>query len=78
MITGVRGCGKTVLMTEVTKKIKQLHNWIVVELNPERNLLEDLATKLNSDHNLAQLFSNAKINLSFFGEYVLDNYGEEA
>lgn len=67
MITGPRGCGKTVFMTEVTNKIAKQNNWIVVELNPERNLLEALVSKLNSENYLANAFRKAKINLSLFG-----------
>ena len=32
MITGVRGSGKTVLMTETSKKLETKGDWIVVEL----------------------------------------------
>lgn len=32
MITGVRGCGKTVFMTEISKELKESDDWIVVEL----------------------------------------------
>ena len=67
MITGVRGSGKTVLMTEISKKIEQRGDWIIVELNPENDLLESLAAKLSGENNLAQLFKKAKINLSFLG-----------
>ena len=67
MITGVRGCGKTVLMTEISKYFESLKDWIVVELNPERNLLNALASKLTSRGDLASVFREAKINLSFFG-----------
>ncbi len=67
MITGVRGSGKTVFMTEVSKKIRQMEEWIVIELNPERDLLNSLAAKLSSENVLAQIFQKAKINLSFFG-----------
>lgn len=67
MITGIRGSGKTVLMTEVSKKIGNKEDWIVIELNPENDLLEGLAAKLASENKLARLFSEAKINLSFFG-----------
>lgn len=67
MITGVRGSGKTVFMTEVSKKIRNDKRWIVVELNPERDLLEGLASKLSSETALAKIFRNAGINLSFFG-----------
>ncbi len=67
VITGVRGSGKTVFMTEVSKKIAADKGWIVVELNPERDMLTSLAAKLSSDHTLAGIFRSAKINLSFFG-----------
>lgn len=67
MITGVRGSGKTVFMTDISKRIQKEKNWIVVELNPEKDLLNSLAAKLAGDHSLAKIFKDAKINLSFFG-----------
>lgn len=67
MVTGLRGCGKTVFMTEVEKEIKKLDNWIVVELNSSGKLLTDLAASLASEDVYAQMFQKAKINLSFFG-----------
>lgn len=67
LITGVRGSGKTVLMTEISNKLRQNDDWIVVELNPERDMLQTLASKLSSENNLASIFKTAKINLSFFG-----------
>ena len=67
MITGVRGSGKTVYMTELSQKIQASGDWITVELNPELDLLEGLAAKLSGETALAQMFKSAKINLSFFG-----------
>ena len=67
LITGVRGSGKTVLMTEVSKRLASRDDWVVVELNPERDMLQSLAANLSSRHNLAKLFQSAKINLSLFG-----------
>lgn len=67
MITGIRGSGKTVFMTEAAKELGQDDDWIVVELNPAGNLLEDLAGSLASENSLARMFQSAKINLSFFG-----------
>ena len=67
MITGIRGCGKTVFMTETARELKQDDKWIVVELNSAGNLLEDLAASLASENALAKIFQNASINLSFFG-----------
>lgn len=67
LLTGVRGSGKTVLMTEICKALRKEDDWVVVELNPERDMLEALASKLSSENNLARIFKAAKINLSFFG-----------
>ena len=67
MITGIRGCGKTVFMTEAAKDLKQEDEWIVVELSSSGQLLEDLAASLASENTLAKIFQNASINLSFFG-----------
>ena len=67
IITGVRGCGKTVFMTEITQKLSEHPDWITLELNPERNLLEGLAAKMSSRPSLAGIFKNAHINLSVLG-----------
>lgn len=67
MITGVRGSGKTVLLTEVENRLEKDDNWIVVELNPAADLLSGLAAKLSSHRQCAEIFRRAKINLSFFG-----------
>lgn len=67
MITGVRGSGKTVLLTDIGRELSQDDQWIVTELNPERDLLTSLAANLSSETTLARVFQNARINLSFFG-----------
>lgn len=48
MIEGIRGSGKTVLMTMVAKELAKQDEWLVVNLNPTRNLLEDLARSLQN------------------------------
>ncbi len=67
MITGVRGSGKTVLMTKVAAEIKKNKDWIVVELNPERDILYALAADLSSRKELMQIFKDAKLSISAFG-----------
>lgn len=67
VVTGVRGSGKTVFMTEVAGIFKKDKDWVVIELSSETDILESLASKLSSDNNLAQIFKSAKINLSFWG-----------
>ena len=46
LITGVRGCGKTVLMTSVSQALER-EGWIVVRLNPARNYLDELCMRLS-------------------------------
>ena len=67
MITGVRGSGKTVLMTEIASEIRKDKNWIVVELSPERDMIRALTAELSNRKELLQIFKDAKINLSFLG-----------
>ena len=67
VITGVRGSGKTVLMTEISQRLHENTEWIVVELNPAMDLLQGLLAKLNSNQVGASSIKSAKIDLSFFG-----------
>ncbi len=67
ILTGVRGSGKTVLMSSIADTLRQEKDWIVVELNPELDLLSSLAARL-SNHTLCQeWFRSAKLNLSYLG-----------
>ena len=67
MLTGVRGSGKTVMMTEIAKAFSRREDWIVVELSPERDMLTALAAKLCSRPELFALFVEAKLNFSLLG-----------
>lgn len=46
LIRGVRGSGKTVLMTAIAKEMTKDSNWICVDLNSTQNLLDDLSYRL--------------------------------
>ena len=67
MITGLRGSGKTVMMTDIAKHFRDQKDWIVVDLTPERDLLQSLAASLSNNNELIQIFRDAKLNLSFLG-----------
>ena len=47
IITGVRGSGKTVMMTEISQKLRENDQWIVIELNPVTDLLKGLFIEIN-------------------------------
>lgn len=67
MLTGVRGSGKTVLMTSIANTLKQEDDWVVIELNPTRDLLESLAAKLYSFPEMHKHFVKAKVDFSALG-----------
>ena len=68
MIGGIRGCGKTVLMTAVAKDLEKKKNWICVDLNPTFDLLDDLANNLTyalKKHNFFE--RGIELNVAGFG-----------
>ena len=48
-ITGVRGSGKTVILAKVEEELKNNENryinWLVFDVNPTRDILEQIAAK---------------------------------
>ncbi len=67
LIMGVRGIGKTVLLSTISNEYRKKSDWIVVSLNPGRDLLEMLAAGLYEDGKLQKHFIDASLNLSKFG-----------
>ena len=68
MITGVRGSGKTVMLTIISSRLEEMGDWIVEEINhPSSDMLNSLAAKLCTRPELKKLFVKAKLNLSIFG-----------
>lgn len=47
LIEGVRGTGKTVLMTTITRELAGREDWIAVDLNSTQDLLTDLSVRLS-------------------------------
>ncbi len=66
-IMGVRGIGKTVLLSTISNDFREDKDWVVVSLNSSRNLLEMLAAGLYEDAKLQKNFIEASLNLSKFG-----------
>ena len=67
MLTGVRGSGKTVSLTTISNEFKSYEDWIVVELNQERNLLEALTSELCARETLSNILKIDKVGISAFG-----------
>lgn len=61
MISGIRGAGKTVLLTEICNLYRSKENWVVVELNPNGDLLQGLLIKLSNDSRCLNITAVSKI-----------------
>lgn len=67
VLTGVRGSGKTVAMTEITERIQTLEDWIVIKITPVENILDALYKILMYEPRIRQIYLDAKIDMSLFG-----------
>lgn len=64
MITGVRGSGKTVYMTDICKSFRQDEDWIVIDISPEGDILSGIAYRLSKEKCLNQTIIKAGIDCS--------------
>ena len=67
IIIGPRGCGKTVLLSQVKDHFDKKDNWICVDLNQYSNMLEQLAGKLYENGKIKKLFVKKEFSFSFKG-----------
>ena len=67
VITGIRGSGKTVLLTSISNYFDNDSDYIVIELNPEDDLREALAAKLYSKCHIKRFFLEKNFSFSFSG-----------
>lgn len=67
IISGVRGSGKTVLLSYLSKQFEEQEDWIVVDLNSDKDLLEGLASELYENKKIKQIFLKKEFSFSFKG-----------
>ena len=65
VLTGARGCGKTVLLSKIKEHYSKEKNWITVDLNQYSNMLEQLAAKIYEEGKVKHLFLKTEFNFSF-------------
>ena len=67
MIEGIRGSGKTVLMTSIANQLKTNKDWIVIDLNAISDLIQDFAYRLHDEcKQIPDIFQRG-FNISAFG-----------
>ena len=67
LITGVRGTGKTVMLSHISKQFEYEKNWIVIELIPNYDMLEQFASALYDSSIMNKIFNNKTFGFSFSG-----------
>ncbi len=67
LILGARGAGKTVLLSELYKHFEKEKDWIVVDVNPHREILEEVASGLYENGKAKHLFLHGSFDFSFHG-----------
>jgi len=67
MLSGTRGSGKTVTMTAIENRLSEDDDWIIIRLNPTRDMIGGLVAKLYDSKRFLTRFIDASINLSKFG-----------
>ena len=67
MITGVRGTGKTVLLTHVGEYFESMSDWMVINLISESDMLDQLASRLYDSSLQHRIFDNKTFGFSFQG-----------
>ncbi len=67
LITGVRGTGKTVMLSHISKQFENEKNWIVIELIPSYDMLEQFASALYDSSIMNKIFNNKTFDFSFSG-----------
>lgn len=64
LISGVRGSGKSVMMADIEGELREMDEWLVVDLSSAENLLDEFAAALYQDPILQARFIEAKIDIS--------------
>ena len=67
MLTGVRGAGKTVVLTEVSEHFSKSADWIVLNLSSDTDILKSAVDKLTNKSFLKKYLPDVDINVSVFG-----------
>ena len=67
ILVGARGSGKTVTMTSIANHFKKEKNWIIVDINPHQDILEQIATSIYNKGKLKHLFIHPEFSFSFHG-----------
>ena len=67
ILTGIRGSGKTVAMTNICEKIEKLDDWIIIKISPVDDILDAFFKNLIYNKKINKICLDAKVDFSLFG-----------
>ena len=67
IITGLRGSGKTVLLSSIANHFQNEKDWIVVDPGPKDNILENVASEIYETAKTKRVFTKSEFSVSFSG-----------
>ena len=66
-LTGIRGTGKTVTLTDLERRLKDREDWIVLGIRPDTDIISDIIANLYSQVPTVASFIDVELNLQAFG-----------
>ena len=66
-ITGISGSGKTATLGEIRNRIRNIDDWVCLDISPENKLLDSIVRGLYLIPELKALFVKAKLDFSMLG-----------
>jgi len=66
-LTGVRGSGKTVMLTSIASYFQKKDDWLVIDPGPKDNLLENIASEIYENGPVKHAFLKSELSFSFHG-----------
>ena len=67
IITGLRGSGKTVLLSSIANRFMDDKDWVVVDPGPKDNILENIASEIYETAKMRKIFVKGEFSFSFKG-----------
>lgn len=67
MITGMRGTGKTVMLSHISSTLSEQDNWIVLDIIPSMDMLDQFASRLYDISLMHRIFNGKEFGFSFSG-----------
>ena len=67
IITGPRGCGKTISLISLKRHFDEKDDWITARLNPSLDLLEQMASSIYEQGKMKSSFTEKEFGFSFSG-----------